>query len=84
MGSWSQKISFSQEVKNEKFILWLAKRIRNVIKEVLIINIIGWVLVGILVVVAVCFPDDVDILFFFDDFNYPICSGYSLNIYFWQ
>ncbi|ABV15409.1 hypothetical protein CKO_04353 [Citrobacter koseri ATCC BAA-895] len=30
----------------------------------MIINIIGWVLVGILVVVAVYFPDYIDILFF--------------------
>lgn len=46
------------------FIFLLARRVRVVIKEVLIINIIGWVLVGILVVVAVCFPDYIDIFFF--------------------
>ncbi len=45
-------------------ILWLARRVRNLIKEVLIINIIGWVLVGILVVVLVYFPDYIDMLFF--------------------
>lgn len=45
-------------------IFLLARRVRGVIKEVLIINIIGWVLVGILVVVAVCFPDYIDIFFF--------------------
>lgn len=48
----------------KNLILWLVKKVRNLIKQVLIINIIGWVLVGILVVVAVYFPDYIDILFF--------------------
>ncbi|MBJ9293306.1 hypothetical protein GHT40_03230 [Citrobacter werkmanii] len=48
----------------KNLILWLARRVKNLIKEVLIINIIVWVLVGILVVVSVYFPDYIDMLFF--------------------
>lgn len=60
----------------KNLILQLARKVRNLIKEVLIVNIIGWVLVGILVVVVVYFPDYIDILFF----SIPLIVSFVLAI----
>lgn len=46
------------------FILWLLKEVKNLFKEVLIVNTIVVAVIAIFVVAEVYFPDYSDVLFF--------------------
>lgn len=64
------------------FILWLLKEVKNLFKEVLIVNTIVVAVIAIFVVTEVYFPDCSDVLFFSTILIAPLIISILITFFF--